>query len=176
MKITLVRHAEVEERYQGCYNGHIDIGLSIEGERQADALHRHFERSSFDAVYCSDLRRAVDTLKCITCEPILTPELREKSWGRHEGLRYAQITAMEQKEYEDFLQWISVLDGEPLESFLKRIEAFFINLMERPCNRVLIVTHGGVIKAFQHLFFNVGLEEAFGLNIPYASIHEYELH
>jgi broad specificity phosphatase PhoE len=48
--------------------------------------------------------------------------------------------------------------------------------MERPYNSVLIVTHGGVMKAFQHLFLNVGLEEAFCLNIPYASILEYELH
>jgi len=30
VKITLLRQTEVEEAYHKCYNGHIDIGLSLD--------------------------------------------------------------------------------------------------------------------------------------------------
>ena len=63
MKITLVRHAEVDEAYHGCYNGHIDIGLSKRGEEQAIALAEMFSASEFDALYCSDLLRAKKTMQ-----------------------------------------------------------------------------------------------------------------
>ena len=87
MKITLIRHAEVDDAYLGCYNGHIDIGLSKKGKEQARKLAKQFSSENFDAVYCSDLIRAKDTLKPFfqAKDAIYTEKLREKSWGKHES-------------------------------------------------------------------------------------------
>ena len=60
MKITLVRHTEVQEKYHKRYNGHIDIELSPLGLTQAKNLASYFKEREFDLVYCSDLKRARD--------------------------------------------------------------------------------------------------------------------
>ncbi len=53
MKITLIRHGEVEIQY---------IGLSLKGKEEALLLAKAFTCKQFDLVYCSDLRRAKETI------------------------------------------------------------------------------------------------------------------
>lgn len=85
--------------------------------------------SEFDAVFCSDLRRTKETLKhsLHVNNAIYTDKLREKSWGRHEGLSFDEIIAEGEIEYIEFLQWIEALDGEPYKDYVKRIEEFFLS-------------------------------------------------
>ncbi len=172
MLITLVRHAEVEERYVSCYNGHIDIALSPKGHQQAATLAKHFKNSHFDAVYCSDLMRTRDTLSPITLSvtPNFTNQLREKSWGRHEGKTFDEIKMMESQGYESFDQWLALLDGEAMPSYIKRIEHFFkIFLPAQGFDNILIVTHAGVIRGLMSILRKISIEEAFGIQFGYAN-------
>lgn len=171
MKITLVRHAEVQEAYHGCYNGHIDIALSQKGEAQAKALALGFARKDFDAVFSSDLKRCKETLDAfsLSVAPLYTQALREKSWGRHEGMSFEQIIANEAFVYEDFEQWISALDGEAYCEYIERIRTFFYDYLPRqPYENVLVMTHAGVIRILMHLVQNISLEEAFSRSFGYA--------
>lgn len=104
MRVTLVRHAEVDEKYHGCYNGHNDIGLSKKGSLQAKELAKELDALKFDAVLCSDLRRAKETLQhsLHAKDAFYTDKLREKSWGRHEGLSFDEIISQGEIEYLDF--------------------------------------------------------------------------
>jgi alpha-ribazole phosphatase len=175
--LTLVRHGAVEERYAGCYNGHLDMGLSEAGREQARRLAEHFAGEGFDAVYCSDLRRARQTLKLfdLNVPPRYTEALREKSWGRHEGKSFEAIVAMEGTAYETFEQWLGVLDGEPFDRYLERLRAFFEEeLFVQPCEKVLVMTHAGVIRGLFSLFGGMGLEEAFGVALPHGSFVTYD--
>lgn len=172
MLITLLRHTEVDERYASCYNGHIDIGLSPRGHEQARGLAEHFEQNRFDAVYCSDLIRAKETLRLIplAVEPTFTKQLREKSWGRHEGKTFDEIKMMENRGYESFEQWLSLLDGEAMESFTNRIDHFFkVYLPAQGHENVLIVTHAGVIRSLMSIIRGVSMEEAFGIQFGYGN-------
>ncbi|WP_345975613.1 alpha-ribazole phosphatase family protein [Sulfurimonas sp. HSL3-7] len=177
MLITLVRHGEVETAYRHCYNGHNYIGLSPKGRAQAKELARRLEGETFDAVYCSDLKRCRETLEPIiedtrlqTGDIVYTPQLREKSWGRHEGMSFDAITEQEGLEYEDFLQWIRALDGEPYDAYIARIETFFTRDLPRtPCEKVLVVTHAGVIRVLMHLLQGIALEAAFSVDFPYSA-------
>jgi len=171
MMITLVRHAEVEEGYCNRYNGHIDIGLSQRGYDQAYSLARHFEDNRFDAVYCSDLIRARETLRPIhiEVEPYFTDELREKSWGRHEGKTFDEVMMMEGQRYESFDQWLALLDGEELTTYNAKIRRFFtIYLPAQGHENVLIVTHAGVIRSLIGTMKEITIEEAFGQHIGYG--------
>jgi alpha-ribazole phosphatase/probable phosphoglycerate mutase len=177
MMITLVRHGEVETAYRHCYNGHNDITLSPKGREQAKALSRRLKGHTFDAVYCSDLKRCRETLEPIIAEAplegnevIYTPQLREKSWGRHEGMTFDAIAHQEGLKYEDFLQWIRALDGEPYDGYIDRIDTFFTrDLTLTPYNNVLVVTHAGVIRVLMHLVQKVPLEAAFSVDFPYSA-------
>jgi broad specificity phosphatase PhoE len=172
VKVTLVRHGAVEERYKGCYNGHIDISLSQEGRLQSQALGKRLADEPFDAIFCSDLLRAKETLQAMwqssfdAIEPIYTSTLREKSWGRHEGMNFATICAKEGVCYTSFEEWIDLLDGESLEAFTRRVEDFFSTLFTLYANKsLLIVTHAGVIAALRTVLEKISFEEVLCQNI-----------
>jgi len=173
MLITLVRHGEVEEAYHKRYNGHINISLSSKGEAEAQQLAEHFKDKTFDAVFCSDLKRCRQTLDAFDLQgirPVYTQALREKFWGRHEGKSFDEIIQSEAFSYENFEQWINALDGEDYTAYIKRVEAFFKGfLLESSSGNVLVMTHAGVIRVLMHLLKNISLEEAFCQPFAYAN-------
>jgi broad specificity phosphatase PhoE len=176
MTITLVRHAEVEEKYIGCYNGHIDIGLSSKGYADAKKLAEKLKQNDFDAIFCSDLKRTKETLKQFinSDEVIYTSDLREKSWGRHEGLKFEEICQRDKLEYINYKQWIDALDGESLKKFTARVCEFFFDYIPLlDAKDILVVTHSGVIKTFISTLQGLTLEDAFSISVPYASFVVY---
>lgn len=178
MRLTLVRHGEVDTRYHGCYNGHIDIGLSEKGEREARLLAEHFNDARFDAVYCSDLRRARQTLSpfALHTPPHYSEKLREKSWGRHEGMDYGAICRSEKIAFTYFREWIAALDGEAHEEFAERIRFFVLEeLAAKPHDEVLVMTHAGVIRTLYAITQSLNLEAAFSLPFPYGAYVVYDL-
>ncbi|MFT5835753.1 MAG: alpha-ribazole phosphatase [Sulfurimonas sp.] len=176
MRLTLVRHAEVQEEYIGCYNGHIDIGLSTKGYADAKELQKHLSASEFDSIFCSDLIRTKETLKqFIQSEDVIySKEIREKSWGDFEGKSFDEITSTTNLKYENFEQWTKALGGESIEEFIARVKNFFFEyLPSLEKENILVVTHSGVIKVFIHLLQEISLQEAFGISVPYTSFVVY---
>lgn len=173
MNLTLIRHGSVEEKYLGCYNGHIDIDLSEQGFLDAKELSSQIDTKEYDSIYCSDLKRAKQTSKALPLGNVTyTKELREKSWGKHEGKSFDEIGI----EYGNFLQYIDALGGEPIEEFTSRIKDFFYNyLPKQKKDNILIITHSGVIKTLLSLHENISLEDAFSKTIPYLSITRIKL-
>ncbi len=170
MKITLVRHGEIDNNYLGAYNGHNDISLSKKGYKQAEALAEHFRDKNFDLYLCSDLLRAKQTFAPFNKEAIYTSKLREKSWGIHEGMKFEDICLEYNLKYENFQQWIDVLDGESYIEFIERVrEYFFDYLLKQDYKNIFVMTHSGVIKVLIHLVNKISLEEAFSIKIPYSS-------
>ncbi|MBC8238109.1 MAG: histidine phosphatase family protein [Helicobacteraceae bacterium] len=180
MIITLLRHAEVVEEYQGKYNGHINIPLSENGKKQAKHIAQKLQDEAFDAVYCSDLLRAKQTLEAfdIAAPIVYTEKLREKSWGMHEGKSFEEL---EQSGlvYESFEDWLELLDGEDIYEYLRNIETFFEDVIYKlDAQNVLVVTHSGPIKTILRIQDNLSLERAFGIDLPYGAhlkIHRPEV-
>lgn len=171
MKITLVRHAEVIEEYQGKYNGHIDIPLSQNGKLQAKKLAFKLKDEKFDKIYCSDLIRARETLNAFkyATKPIFSEKLREKSWGIHEGKSFDEIQKMGIK-YENFEQWISDLDGESTQAYTKQVKQYFYTtILAQKSPNILIVTHSGFIKTLLSIVKNSHIKETFEVQLPYGS-------
>lgn len=174
MKLLLVRHSEVIKEYQGKYNGHIDIPLSQKGLKDAKNLEKKIKSHNFDAVYCSDLLRCRQTLEQLSLpqQAIYTPVLREKSWGKHEGMSFDEIIASG-IEYSEFSEWIKHLGGEELPRFIERVQTFFFkDLQEKHLETVLIITHAGVIKTLLGLQKNLTPEESFAIPLEYSSVTE----
>src|SRR5437899_2211794 len=94
-ELWLVRHAEIESRYQGVFGGQIDMELSPSGHRQAAALAQFLGRHSFDAIYASPMKRVQQTLAPLLLngapKPIVLPELREVDFGDWTGLSFEQV-------------------------------------------------------------------------------------
>ena len=171
MKLYFVRHCEVVERYHGRYNGHLDIPLSQKGKADAKLLAQKLSCVDFDRAFCSDLLRAKQTIEPfkLRCEIIYTERLREKSWGRHEGKSFAEITK-EGLKYTTFTKWINDLDGENFHHYAQRLLEYFQNvLLKQKGENILVVTHAGVIKTLISLLNKIDLEESFSTPLPYGS-------
>ena len=176
MKLYLVRHSEVVEKYLGRYNGHIDIPLSEKGRTDAKRLGKKLSHIRFERAFCSDLLRARQTIEAfdLSCDIVYSDRLREKSWGRHEGKNFEEIVE-EGVVYRNFEQWIDDLDGEPFERYSTRLQEYFEKvLLKQEARNVLVVTHAGVIKTLLALYGNVSVEKAFCISIPYGECIVYE--
>lgn len=177
MKLVLVRHTEVIEEYQGRYNGHINIPLSTKGVADAKTLGEQLQRYSFDAIYCSDLLRCKQTLQQFQRKEnvIYTELLREKSWGKHEGMSFEEIEKSG-IQYSDFLGWIEALEGERIEDFIQRVTNFLNYIsQQKQHDTILVCTHSGTIKTLYALKNKLSLEKAFSLDLPYGGIIEFDL-
>src|SRR5258708_10535086 len=60
--LWLIRHAEVEERYQSVFGGRIDMGLSQRGHEQSRTLAKYLHGKPMQALYASPMKRVQETL------------------------------------------------------------------------------------------------------------------
>lgn len=172
----LLRHFEVEERYQNTYIGWTDAELSSKGfqaakERKSE-LQDLLERCEY--FFASDLTRCKQSLLHLGIQKsktIYLEGLREKSFGRSEGMDFETIQKTYDVKYKDFLQWIEAIGGESIEDFLKRIkDTFFKEIFPHAGKENIIMTHAGSIHAVESIVKGVGLEEVFSDKLQYGDL------
>ncbi|MEK6246699.1 MAG: 5,6-dimethylbenzimidazole synthase, partial [Planctomycetales bacterium] len=73
-RITLVRHASVEENQERRFVGSTDAELAVEGRREAGQLAERLRELHFDRAWCSPLCRTRQTLDTIKAEHVLDTE------------------------------------------------------------------------------------------------------
>ena len=164
-EFVLVRHGETTWNADGRIQGHLDIPLNDVGHRQAAALGQRFRSETCDALYSSDLQRALVTANGIAAHhgPVRTDlRLRERHRGVLQGLTRDEAMARHPSAWETFRrrQPDEPLEGgESLRAFFLRIHEFLREACERHAGkRVLVVTHGGVLDAAYRLATNRPLE------------------
>jgi len=91
--VVIIRTA-IAGNAEGRFGGHTDTPLSPRGRRQAEATAQALASEKFDAIYSSDLPRAIETanpLARLTGAPLETTDaLRERSVGVMEGLTFEE--------------------------------------------------------------------------------------
>ncbi|MFB9950604.1 histidine phosphatase family protein [Rhizobium puerariae] len=156
-RILLVRHGESEWNALRRLQGQADIGLSERGERQAHALRSMVATYRPDLVLASDLKRAVHTAELLGFpNAIREPLLREQDVGVWTGIEIAHLMDETPEAYADWRAGTFVPEnGESWGDFRTRIATATEKALSAPAKTVLIVCHGGVIRAV--------LDEALGL-------------
>lgn len=157
--LVLVRHAQTiwnaEERWQG----QTDIPLSPDGEVEVAHLARRLARERFERVIASDLTRARDTALGVVraseharLDVEVEPALREMHLGAWCGLPHAEVAARFPDEVAALARGDDRRiggDGETVVELARRV-CGAIDRIARECganDRVLVVTHGGVIRS-----------------------------
>lgn len=153
---TIVRHGQTDANVQGVLQGHIDTPLGETGRAQARAAAERLKHEKFDLFYSSDLSRAFETARiigeAIRMEPVPLRELREWRLGELEGRPHAELRV----QYPDVIRSfhydraddIPVPGGESRDEFFSRITTCIGRLRdEHPGARILIVSHGGALRA-----------------------------
>lgn len=151
MEIYLIRHGESQGNIEKKYIGWTDSPLSEYGKNQCMELRESLDKVEFDLLLSSDLSRAQDTMKLILPDRkyCITKQFREINFGLFENMTYGEIKIKYPKEYE---LWNSNPSdyifpyGESQEEFYSRIIEEIESLNLKNYKRVLIVSHGGVIR------------------------------
>ncbi|QGN31700.1 histidine phosphatase family protein [Microlunatus sp. Gsoil 973] len=166
-ELILIRHGQSHANVNPVVAGiRGDRGLTDTGRRQAELLRDRLraEGLTADVLYASTLRRAQETARYVA-EAI---ELPIKDDDGLQELRVGQADGMSNKDWS--ARWPELGDslwanpfqefapgGESWATFLARVGAALTTLVrQHPDQRVVAVTHGGVINATFALAFGLG--------------------
>lgn len=151
--ILLARHGESDWNRAKRWQGHADRPLTERGRVQAAALADRLNETELDAVYSSDLRRAHETAEIVARKQGLdvtwVPELREIDVGSWSGLTRSEA---EERFPDAYRRWVEGgegwEDGETYEELSARVVPALQKIAaDHPGDRVLVVAHGGSIRA-----------------------------
>lgn len=166
-KIYLIRHGEAEGNLYRLWQGHWNGKITPMGYRQIDALAERFKNIQIDALYSSDLCRAVTTAGAITkyhkLELTKTPRLREINCGPWEGVPFGNVEYYypEQMSYfnSDPDRW-RVDGAETFEQCRERIRSVLTDIArEHDGQTVAVVSHGMAIRTILSYFLGVRSED-----------------
>jgi alpha-ribazole phosphatase len=164
-----VRHGQTLWNHIARYQGHSDIELSDTGRDQASRLSLRLSTVSLQAVYASDLKRALDTARIIAEPHGLDvqelPQLREINFGAWEGLTFQDI----EQRYPDIAKsWhaspgsVRIPDGETFQELMERTYSTILDLAKsNDPGTVAVVTHGGAIRSIICALLGVDLNNLF---------------
>jgi broad specificity phosphatase PhoE len=159
--ILLARHGESDWNRAKRWQGHADRPLTDAGRAQSRELAERLAETELEAVYSSDLQRARETAEIVAetqgLEVTALSDLREVDVGSWSGLTRAEA---EQRFPDAYQRWVAGGegwdDGETYEQLSARIlRAMQTIAAEHPGDRVLIVAHGGSIRAVHAIALGV---------------------
>ncbi len=164
-EIILIRHGETEWNSQKRMQGHSNSDLSEVGRGQIQELGELMKNVSFDHIYSSDSLRTRQTAEAITQYSGHTLQfdqrIREKNLGVFEGLTSTEAKERHPEIYRLFKTAGAnyVIDeGESTQQLLERALEFIEEIrLRHPQERVVMVTHGGVVRVL--------MKHALGLSI-----------
>lgn len=160
VKITYFVHGTTKDNEKGISSGWADVELSDLGVKQSIELKNQIKDKKFDVVFCSDLKRAVNSAE-LTFEGIVLiiqdKRLRECNYGRYNANSSEIVEPLQEKFITEKFP-----EGESYEDVKNRISDF-LNFLKKNYDgkNIAIVGHKAPQLALDVLLKNKTWEEAF---------------
>jgi 2,3-bisphosphoglycerate-dependent phosphoglycerate mutase len=152
MTITFLRHGESIGNLENRYQGQADFELTEKGRAQAQALVNRWKSQgiSFDRAVSSPLLRARQTAEII-CTGLNVPLEFDPGWMEIDN---GLLAGMRDEEAEQVLPRPAFITpytrtgktGESRWEVYLRAGANLQKLLDHPCQRTLVVAHGGILN------------------------------
>ncbi|MFR6641854.1 MAG: histidine phosphatase family protein [Christensenellales bacterium] len=151
--LTFIRHAESELNRENRVAGSTDCNVTPEGSEAAKKALPEDEKN-FDAIYRSPLKRTAQTLEALIpgATAIVDNRLTEMNFGEWEG---RIVDTIDPNELNLFRQGkFTPRGGETAQHLEARLCDFIDDMFRtyRGNEKILVVTHGGVIRAIKQIF------------------------
>lgn len=154
--MILARHGRTAWNAVGRWQGQADPMLDDTGREQAVGLAEALVDAGIRAIVSSDLARAAETARIVASRlglPVSEDaRLREIDVGSWSGLTRAEVA---ERFPDGFARWQAGEighDGETRDELAARVGSALTDVAERhPGVTVLVVTHGGAIRAARRL-------------------------
>lgn len=177
MSLQLLRHGRTEGP-QG-FRGRLDVPLSNEGW---DEMYTATSALSYDRIITSPLQRCARFARALaeatgiaTCEEA---DFRELDFGDWEGRTPAELMVDQAEALGQF--WADPYgytppNGEPVIAFERRVLNAVESLIDRFAGeRLLIVTHGGVIRLLLARARGLHRNDLLQVEVGYAECHSIQ--
>ncbi|MCF4113960.1 MULTISPECIES: histidine phosphatase family protein [Dethiosulfovibrio] len=163
-KLLLLRHGQTDWNIAFKYQGSMDIPLNETGELQAEKTADRLNEWVPDVCLVSPLLRAFRTAEIVSerwrggPELSVMDDLREISFGAWEGMSVGEVMDAYSGDYESWRNdpgsWTPP-GGEPFEKVRERAKRVVSRVLSCDAERVVAVTHGGLIRAIVASLFSL---------------------
>lgn len=178
VQLLLIRHAETD--LAGTFCGQANPSVNEAGQLQIAELVSRLQPHRLEAVYSSDLARALTTAEAIATAfsvPMhINTELREISFGDWEGLTWQeceQQDAAYAKRWADEFPKLPAKNGEKFVDFERRVLMAFDRIVASE-QWVAVVTHAGVLRSILTARCGWSDAAAWAGTKEYCSVLRYE--
>lgn len=186
-EIVLLRHAHSTANLKGVLAGRDNtVGLSPRGLDEANLVAEFLvgkESAKFDAIYVSDLKRCKETiaplLKKLGAKALSSKAVMEMEYGTWSGKKLARLATLPLwSQIQSRPSTVRFPSGESFTEMSLRANQGILD-MARGKSRILVVSHGDVIKSIvaYHLglpldnFQRIAIDPASITTISYAPSH-----
>ena len=184
MRLTILRHGETDWNASQRIQGQQDVPLNERGLAQAQAAAAYLQTQDFDALYSSDLRRAVDSAlpvsRALNVSIQTDKNLREWKLGILEGLLRTEAAEQHPQVYQIYNQQQPdglIPQGETIrERYQRSTQAIEALCAKHPEQQVLLVTHGGILDNWYRYVNQIPLEAPRDWVLNNAGISQFEKH
>ena len=173
--LDLLRHGETAGGT--CYRGTTDDPLTAAGWEQMRAAVN--DNARWEGIVTSPLRRCAEFARALARQrsiPLTLDErLAEMHFGAWEGRSTAELMSADPEALARF--WDDPVThtppgAEPLARFATRVLATWNGIVrDHPGRRVLLVTHGGVIRVILSHVLRRPVERLLELDVGHAALH-----
>jgi len=180
MKLILIRHGETEKNVKGKLHSAQDSeSLNETGKEQLLVTAKAIKEYAPTTVYSSHENRAIQSGKLLA-EALSLPfeqldGLEERNWGVFSGRPWSDVSeVLSPMSLEERYEYIPE-NGESWKTFETRlIKAIDSAIAKNNGKNIVVVSHGGAIRALMPYLLGVPKEESFKYDPDNASITAFE--
>jgi alpha-ribazole phosphatase len=179
MKLTLVRHTSLAIAPSICY-GQSDVDVSLNFHTEQQVLQKKLANTKFDAIYASPLQRCYKLAQALCADKSLgfthhdiqlDDRLRELHFGDWEMRAWDAIPRDVFDVWANDYANLAPPNGESFAQLHERAKNFIADIHHHSQGKnILVVTHGGFIRALIAEVLNMPLKGLFRIEIDHASV------
>jgi len=174
MEVYVIRHTQVDMPANLCY-GQTDVPLAHTFEKEAQILQQKLPEN-IEMIYSSPLSRCLKLAQFFQKKVVSDENLMEMNFGDWEMKTWNEINQSEFGEnwMNNFVH-VATPNGENLLNLYRRTAAFLENLRQENHERVLLITHGGVIRCLWAYVLEIPLQNIFKMPVGFGEVFKLRL-
>jgi broad specificity phosphatase PhoE len=178
--IDILRHGKTEGGE--IFRGYTDVALSIEGREQ---MHNALQNlSGWQHIVSSPMQRCLSFSEEFASKYALTQsavkDLREISFGDWDGKTFTEVWGNNATLFNNF--WRDPINNTPpnaeaMNDFCHRVKQAFWQTVEQQQGRhILMVVHGGVVRALLSEVLQSAMVSLMRYEVPYACVTRVKIY
>jgi len=173
MELILIRHTTVKIEKGTCY-GQSEIDVADTFEKEKNIILKTLNLTDAKII-SSPLKRCIKLADCIIKDFKIDNRIMELNFGDWEMQKWDDITDPELDIWMNNYIHHRCPNGESLLDMKTRIQDFYTEIRSQKHKRLIIITHGGVIRLLYHLVNGIALDKIFDIKVDFGEIHTFKI-